>query len=62
MQEGRGERDRDSISGLEKWIDANVESGRWPDPSSALLNDRLTLLEQALLDESALQPSAGTGT
>jgi N-acetylated-alpha-linked acidic dipeptidase len=37
---------------LEKQIDENVESGRWPDASTAALNDRLTHLEQALLDES----------
>jgi N-acetylated-alpha-linked acidic dipeptidase len=37
---------------LERRIDENVESGRWPDASSASLNDRLTHLEQALLDES----------
>jgi N-acetylated-alpha-linked acidic dipeptidase len=37
---------------LERRIDDNVESGRWPDSSSATLNDRLAHLEQALLDES----------
>ncbi|HTS50565.1 MAG TPA: M28 family peptidase [Bryobacteraceae bacterium] len=37
---------------LERRIDENIESGRWPDASTALLNDRLTHLEQALLDES----------
>ena len=37
---------------LERRIDDNVESGRWPDASSAVLNDRLAHLEQALLDES----------
>jgi len=37
---------------LEKQIDENVESGRWPDASTAALNDRLTHLEQDLLDES----------
>ena len=37
---------------LERRIDENVESGRWPDASTALLNDRLMHLEQALLDES----------
>jgi N-acetylated-alpha-linked acidic dipeptidase len=37
---------------LEKRIDENVESGRWPDASTAALNDRLTHLEQDLLDES----------
>jgi N-acetylated-alpha-linked acidic dipeptidase len=37
---------------LEKRIDENVESGRWPDASTAALNDRLTRLEQDLLDES----------
>jgi len=36
---------------LEKRIDENVESGRWPDASTAALNDRLTHLEQDLLDE-----------
>jgi N-acetylated-alpha-linked acidic dipeptidase len=39
-------------SALEKRIDENVESGRWPDASTAALNDRLTHLEQDLLDES----------
>ncbi len=38
---------------LERSIDQNIESGRWPDSSTAALNDRLTHLEQALLDESA---------
>ena len=37
---------------LERRIDENVESGRWPDASSASFNDRLTHLEQALLHES----------
>ncbi len=37
---------------LERTIDENVERGRWPDASTAALNDRLTQLEQALLDES----------
>ena len=37
---------------LEQRIDENVESGRWPDASTASLNDRLTHLEQDLLDES----------
>jgi N-acetylated-alpha-linked acidic dipeptidase len=37
---------------LEGRIDENVESGRWPDASTASLNDRLTHLEQDLLDES----------
>jgi len=37
---------------LERRIDENVESGRWPDKSSASLNDHLTHLEQDLLDES----------
>ncbi len=37
---------------LEKRIDENVESGHWPDASTASLNDRLTHLEQDLLDES----------
>jgi len=37
---------------LEHRIDENVESGRWPDASSASLNDRLAHLEQDLLDES----------
>ena len=37
---------------LERRIDENIESGRWPDASTALLNDRLTHLEQDLLDES----------
>jgi N-acetylated-alpha-linked acidic dipeptidase len=37
---------------LERQIDENVENGRWPDASTALLNDRLMHLEQALLDES----------
>jgi N-acetylated-alpha-linked acidic dipeptidase len=37
---------------LEHRIDENVESGRWPDASTALLNDRLTHLEQDLLDGS----------
>jgi len=37
---------------LEKRIDENVESGRWPDASTASLNDRLTHLEQDLLNES----------
>ncbi len=37
---------------LERRIDENVESGRWPDASTASLNDRLTHLEQDLLDES----------
>jgi N-acetylated-alpha-linked acidic dipeptidase len=37
---------------IERRIDENIESGRWPDTSTALLNDRLTHLEQALLDES----------
>jgi N-acetylated-alpha-linked acidic dipeptidase len=37
---------------LERRIDENVESGSWPDASSASLNDRLTHLEQDLLDES----------
>ncbi len=37
---------------LEQRIDENVESGRWPDASTPSLNDRLTHLEQDLLDES----------
>jgi N-acetylated-alpha-linked acidic dipeptidase len=37
---------------LEGRIDERVESGRWPDASTASLNDRLTHLEQDLLDES----------
>jgi N-acetylated-alpha-linked acidic dipeptidase len=37
---------------LERRIDENVESGRWPDVSTGALNDRLTHLEQDLLDES----------
>jgi N-acetylated-alpha-linked acidic dipeptidase len=37
---------------LERRIDENAESGRWPDASTASLNDRLTHLEQDLLDES----------
>jgi N-acetylated-alpha-linked acidic dipeptidase len=37
---------------LERRIDENVENGRWPDSSTASLNDRLTHLEQDLLDES----------
>ena len=37
---------------LEARIDENVENGRWPDESTASLNDRLTHLEQDLLDES----------
>jgi N-acetylated-alpha-linked acidic dipeptidase len=37
---------------LERRIDENVESGRWPDASTPSLNDRLTHLEQDLLDES----------
>ncbi len=37
---------------LETRIDENVENGRWPDASTASLNDRLTHLEQDLLDES----------
>ena len=37
---------------LEQRVDQNLESGRWPDVSSALLNDRLARLEQALLDET----------
>jgi N-acetylated-alpha-linked acidic dipeptidase len=37
---------------LERRIDENVESGRWPDASSSSLNDRLAHLEQDLLDES----------
>jgi N-acetylated-alpha-linked acidic dipeptidase len=37
---------------LERRIDENVEGGRWPDASTASLNDRLTHLEQDLLDES----------
>jgi hypothetical protein len=37
---------------LERRIDDNVESGRWPDASTASLNDGLTHLEQDLLDES----------
>jgi N-acetylated-alpha-linked acidic dipeptidase len=37
---------------LEHRIDENVESGRWPDASTTSLNDRLTHLEQDLLDES----------
>jgi N-acetylated-alpha-linked acidic dipeptidase len=37
---------------LERRIDQNVESGRWPDASTGSLNDRLTHLEQDLLDES----------
>jgi N-acetylated-alpha-linked acidic dipeptidase len=37
---------------LEHRIDENVESGRWPDTSSASLNDRLAHLEQTLLDET----------
>jgi hypothetical protein len=37
---------------LEHRIDENVESGRWPEASTASLNDRLTHLEQDLLDES----------
>jgi len=39
-------------SALERRIDENVESGRWPDASTSSLNDRLTHLEQDLLDES----------
>jgi N-acetylated-alpha-linked acidic dipeptidase len=37
---------------LEQRIDENVESGRWPDSSTASLNDHLAHLEQDLLDES----------
>jgi N-acetylated-alpha-linked acidic dipeptidase len=37
---------------LEHRIDENVENGSWPDESTASLNDRLTHLEQDLLDES----------
>ncbi|HTR37014.1 MAG TPA: M28 family peptidase [Bryobacteraceae bacterium] len=37
---------------LEQRIDENVEKGRWPDASTPALNDRLTHLEQDLLDES----------
>jgi N-acetylated-alpha-linked acidic dipeptidase len=37
---------------LERTIDENVERGRWPNASTAALNDRLTHLEQDLLDES----------
>jgi hypothetical protein len=37
---------------LEHRIDENVESGRWPDSSTTSLNDRLTHLEQDLLDET----------
>lgn len=37
---------------LERRIDENVENGRWPDASTASLNDRLTHLEQDLLDET----------
>jgi N-acetylated-alpha-linked acidic dipeptidase len=37
---------------LERRIDENIESGRWPDASTGALNDRLTHLEQDLLDES----------
>ncbi len=37
---------------LERRIDENVESGRWPDASTGALNDHLTHLEQDLLDES----------
>ncbi len=37
---------------LERRIDENVERGRWPDTSTAALNDHLTHLEQDLLDES----------
>ena len=37
---------------LERQIDENVENGRWPDASTASLNDRLTHVEQDLLDES----------
>jgi len=39
-------------SALERRIDENIENGHWPDASTAALNDRLTHLEQALLDES----------
>ncbi len=39
-------------SALERAIDANVETGRWPDTARASLNDRLARLEQTLLDES----------
>jgi N-acetylated-alpha-linked acidic dipeptidase len=38
---------------LEQRIDENVESGHWPDSSTASLNDHLQHLEQDLLDESA---------
>jgi len=37
---------------LERTIDQNVESGHWPDASTPELNDRLTHLEQDLLDET----------
>lgn len=37
---------------LERAIDANIETGRWPDTTRASLNDRLARLEQTLLDES----------
>jgi N-acetylated-alpha-linked acidic dipeptidase len=37
---------------LERAIDANIESSRWPDAAQASLNDRLARLEQTLLDES----------
>ncbi len=40
------------FAALEQSIDENVESGRWPDASTASLNDHLTHLEQDLLDES----------
>jgi hypothetical protein len=39
-------------SALERRIDENIENGLWPDASTAGLNDRLTHLEQALLDEN----------
>jgi N-acetylated-alpha-linked acidic dipeptidase len=39
-------------SGLERSIDADVETGRWSDAVRASLNDRLAHLEQTLLDES----------
>ena len=38
---------------LEQRINENVESGHWPDSSTASLNDHLQHLEQDLLDESA---------
>ena len=41
---------------LERRVDDNVESGRWPDASTAALNDRLARLEQTLLDESGGPP------